>query len=147
MNRNETHPGKHQVDNIELLLAVALEVAEALLVLTVALVALALTASRRPGPWDRKPAVTAPPATTDAPPPRTPHLGDGTGQSENVPSRSRPLLPVAAISDAPPVPLLHPLAVVAEQLEALPVTRLRPLAGVTSKRARKAELVAALVAC
>jgi len=44
-------------------------------------------------------------------------------------------------------PLLHPLALVAEQLEALPVTRLRPMAGVTSKRHRKAELVAQLVAC
>jgi hypothetical protein len=122
--KNETHPGKYQVDTIELLLAVALEVAQALLVLTVALVALLLTLARwRPS---QAPAVTAPPATTDPPAP--------------VPSP-------AASTDAPPTPLLHPLALVAEQLEALPVSRLRPLAGVTSKRHRKHELVAALVAC
>jgi hypothetical protein len=47
----------------------------------------------------------------------------------------------------PPPPLIHPLALVAADLEALPVTRLRPMAGTRSKRARKAELVAALVAC
>lgn len=114
---------KNETDTIEVLLAVALEVAEAVLVLTVALVALLLTVARwRPS---QAPAVTAPDATTDPP----------------------ALLPVAAISDAPPAPLLHPLALVAEQLEALPVTRLRPLANTRSKRARKAELVAALVAC
>ena len=68
--------------------------------------------------------MTAPPARTDAP----------------------ALLPVAAITDDPPIPLLHPLALVAEQMEPLPVTRLRPLAGVTSKRHRKAELIAMVAA-
>ena len=102
--------------------------------LIVALVALLLTVAR----WmpSQAPAVASVAAITES-----------AGGSFGPPADQPALLPVAAISDAPPVPLLHPLAVVAEQLEALPVTRLRPLAGVTSKRARKAELVAALVAC
>lgn len=55
-NHSELHP-------IEVLLAVALEVAEAITVLIVALVALARTVARwRPS---QAPAVTAPPATTD----------------------------------------------------------------------------------
>ncbi len=127
---------KNETDTIEVLLAVALEVAEALLLLTVALVALLLTVARwRPS---QAPAVTAPDATTDPPAPVP-----SPAASTDAPA----LLPVAAITDAPPAPLLHPLAVVAEQLEALPVTRLRPMASTRSKRARKAELVAALVAC
>jgi hypothetical protein len=52
-----------------------------------------------------------------------------------------------ASTEAPPAPLLHPLTLVAERLEALPVATLRPMAGTRSKRARKHELVAALVAC
>ncbi|AFY29597.1 hypothetical protein [Cyanobium gracile] len=109
-------------DTVDVLLAVALEVAQALLVLIVAVVALLLTLARwRPS---RAPAVPAPAATTD---PRQ--------------------VAAAGSTDAPPIPLLHPLALVAEQLEALPVARLRPLAGVSSKRHRKHELVAQLVAC
>jgi hypothetical protein len=61
-------------------------------------------------------------------------------------TRSRPAGSPARVM-TPPVPLLHPLALVAEELEALPVTQLRPMAGTRSKRIRKAELVAALVAC
>ena len=120
-NHNELHP-------ITVLLAVALEVAEAITVLIVALVALLLTVARwRPS---QAPAVTAAPAaSTDAPAP--PALVE------------EPCAPALVHSPA----LLHPLALVAEQLEALPVTRLRPMANTRSKRARKAELVAALVAC
>lgn len=102
---------KNETDTIEVLLAVALEVAEAITVLIVALVALLLTVAR----WR--------------------------------PSQASAVTHPAAVTDTPPAPLLHPLALVAEQLEALPVSRLRPLAGVSSKRHRKAELVAALVAC
>ena len=137
MRRLPTHcPGtmntKH--DTITVLLAVALEVAEAITVLIVALVALLLTVARwRPS---QAPAVPSVAAITE------------TATGNNLPVADQPaLLPVAAISDAPPIPLLHPLAVVAEQLEALPVTRLRPMANTRSKRARKHELVAALVAC
>lgn len=110
-------------DTITVLLALLLVALEAVAVLIVALVAVVLTLARwRPS---QAPAAPSPAAVTDAP----------------------ILLPVAASTDAPPAPLLHPLALVAEQLEALPVSRLRPMAGVTSKRHRKHELVAALVAC
>ena len=59
------------------------------------------------------------------------------------------LLTVARRKPAPPPapPMVHPLALVAEQLDQLPVSRLRPMAGTRSKRIRKAELVAVLVAC
>ncbi len=53
---------KNETDTIELLLAVALEVAEALLVLTVALVALVLTVAR----WRPAPAPPAAPAPAPA---------------------------------------------------------------------------------
>ncbi|KAF0652397.1 hypothetical protein L107_13850 [Cyanobium sp. Copco_Reservoir_LC18] len=99
MKNTDMHP-------VELLLLAAVVTLEALLVLTVALVALVLTLAR----W--RPAVPAPAATTEAPP-----------------------------------PAVHPLALVAEQLEALPVAQLRPMAGTRSKRIRKHQLVAALVAC
>ena len=61
-------------------------------------------------------------------------------------TRSRPAGSPARVMTPPP-PLLHPLAAVAAELEALPVTQLRPMAGTRSKRIRKAELVAQLVAC
>ncbi len=59
------------------------------------------------------------------------------------------VLTVASWRPAPPPapPMVHPLALLAEQLEQLPVSRLRPMAGTRSKRIRKAELVAVLVAC
>jgi hypothetical protein len=60
-------------------------------------------------------------------------------------TRSRPAGSPARVMTPPPI--VHPLAVVAADLEALPVTQLRPMAGTRSKRIRKAELVAALVAC
>ena len=68
----------------------------------------------------------------------------GLGQCSLISSPAVP--PPAASTDAPPSPMLHPLAALAEQLEALPVTRLRPLAGVTSKRHRKADLIAMVAA-
>lgn len=115
-----TMNAKH--DTVDVLLAVALDVAEAVLVLTVALVALVLTVVRPTMARWR-------PAAAPAPSP--------------VASTDTPDLPalVQAITDAPPAPLLHPLALLAEQLEALPVILLRPLAGVSSKRHRKAELI------
>ena len=99
---------KNETDTIDLLLAVALEVAEALLVLAVALVALVLTITRPRPAGSPARALTPPPAAG---------------------------------------PLQHPLAVLAAELEALPVTCLRPMAGVTSKRHRKAELIAMVAAC
>jgi hypothetical protein len=62
-------------------------------------------------------------------------------------TRSRPAGSPARVMTPPPPPLLHPLAAVAAELDALPVTQLRPMAGTRSKRIRKAELVAQLVAC
>ncbi len=107
---------------VELLLLAALVVAEAVIVLAAALVALVLTAVHE---------------KSSAPAPQTP---------EPLPALdSSAAALVHEKSSAPP--LLHPLAVMAEQLEALPVTTLRPMANVRSKRPRKAELVAAMVAC
>ena len=119
MNKTETHP-------VELLLAVALEVAEAVLVLTVALVAPLLTVARAIRRRTAHPAVV----------PQQPPAAAGSA------CRVMPQPPAPA-----PAPAVHPLALVAEQLEALPVTRLRPLANIRSKRARKAELVAMVAAC
>jgi hypothetical protein len=52
---------------------------------------------------------------------------------------------------APEAPLVsptpHPLAAVADRLALLPVTALRAMTGIRSKRIRKADLIARLVAC
>ncbi len=61
-------------------------------------------------------------------------------------TRSRPARSPARVM-TPPLPVVHPLALVAEELLELPVTRLRPMAGTRSKRVRKAELVALVAAC
>jgi hypothetical protein len=55
--------------------------------------------------------------------------------------------PPMAKSQSRPAPAHHPLALVAAELEALPVTAIRQLAGVRSKRTRKADLIAMVVAC
>ena len=135
---------KNETDTITVILALLLEALEAAAVLIVALVALLLTVARwRPS---QAPAVAAPTASTESSTASVVATESSTASVVAVDDLPA-LLPVAAISDAPPIPLLHPLAVVAEQLEALPVTRLRPMANTRSKRARKHELVAALVAC
>lgn len=59
-------------------------------------------------------------------------------------ARHRPPAPTPRSLPVPPA--AHPLALLAAELEALPATTLRRLAGVRSKRARKAELVALLLA-
>ncbi|MCP9796101.1 hypothetical protein [Cyanobium sp. Lug-B] len=105
-------------DTVDVLLAIALEVTEAVLVLTVALVALALTVARAIRQRAAHPAVAGSPARVMTPPPA-----------------------------AAPAPAVHPLALVAEQLEALPVSALRPMVGTRSKRLRKDQLVVLAVAC
>ncbi|MCP9798911.1 hypothetical protein [Cyanobium sp. Lug-B] len=111
-------------DTITVLLAVALEVAEAVLVLTVALVALVLTVARAIRRRAAHPAAV----------PQQPPAAAGSA------CRVVPAAPA-------PAPAVHPLAVLAAELEALPVSRLRPLAGVTSKRHRKIELISMVAAC
>ena len=143
---------KNETDTITVILALLLEALEAAAVLIVALVALLLTVARwRPS---QAPAVAAPTASTESSTASVVATESSTASVVAVDDLPA-LLPVAAISDAPPAaapgrlqaPLLHPLAVMALELEALPVTRLRPMANTRSKRARKHELVAALVAC
>ena len=120
---------KNETDTITVLLAVALEVTEAVLVLAVALVALVLTVARwRPS---QASSTKKPLLVPDTSPARTPHLA-GVTSSTRTPHL---------------VPLHHPLALVAEQLEALPVAALRPMVGTRSKRLRKSELVAMVAAC
>jgi len=66
-----------------------------------------------------------------------------------APTPEAPVAPPAPVEvpHAPAAPVQHPLAALAEGLEALPATKLRQLAGTRSKRPRKTELVAQLVAC
>ena len=47
----------------------------------------------------------------------------------------------------PVAPAVHPLAILADDLQSQPVAALRRKSGVRSKRYRKAELAAMLVAC
>lgn len=131
-------------DTITVLLAVAMEAAQALLTLTVALVALLLTLARASGMPSPNPAGRRG-KEQDAHTQPVPQPWSQAGIIRRI-KRDHPEI-AEALERGGPAPLLHPLALVAEQLEALPVTRLRPMAGVTSKRHRKAELVAALVAC
>ena len=101
---------------VDLLLLAGLVTLEAITVLAVALVALLLTVCG----W------TSPPAPASAASPS---------------GRCAPSPPSASQT-----PAVHPLALLAAELEPLPVTRLRELVGVRSKRLRKCELVATLVA-
>ena len=121
VNKTETHP-------VELLLAVALEVAEALIVLVAAAVGLLITVARAIRRRAAHPAVVPqqPPAAAGSP--------------TRVMPQPQPPAPA-------PAPAVHPLAVLAEQLEQLPVSTLRPMANIRSKRPRKAELVAMVAAC
>jgi hypothetical protein len=63
--------------------------------------------------------------------------------------RSEPAAPAAKPEHLPPAPApaVHPLTALADQVMAAPVATLRRKAGVRSKRYRKAELAAMLVAC
>ena len=81
---------KNETDTIDLLLAVALEVAEALLVITVALVALMLTlAGWRPAP--------APPVAAPAPAPAVHPLALVAAELEALPvTRLRPMVGVTS---------------------------------------------------
>ena len=56
-----------------------------------------------------------------------------------------PVAPIKRLDPMPPAP--HPLVVIAMELEAMSCRELRALAGIRSKRHRKAELVALLMAC
>jgi hypothetical protein len=58
-----------------------------------------------------------------------------------------PEIPVFETEPAAPAPAVHPLAILADTLQAQPVAALRRKAGVRSKRYRKADLAAMLVAC
>jgi hypothetical protein len=113
MNRTEVHP-------IELAIGAALVVAESLLVLVAAAVALVLTLAnwKQPAPPE---APTPPPAPPDAP------LARGGQMSSR--------------------PATHPLAQLATELEAMPATTLRAMAGTRSKRHTKAALIAMVAAC
>jgi heme A synthase len=64
--------------------------------------------------------------------------------------QSEPATPGADPGCLPPAPItpaVHPLAAIAGDLQSLPAARLRGLTGTRSKRARKADLAALLVAC
>lgn len=64
-----------------------------------------------------------------------------------------PLTPAAppaaspAPAAVPPAAAIHPVGALAMELSSLPVARLREMAGTRSKRHRKVDLIAMLVAC
>ena len=104
MHKTEVHP-------IEVAIVAALVVAESLLTLVVAGVALLLTLAQ----W--RPAA-APAPVAEPEPIKYPSSTRQVAQSQ-----------------------LHPLALLATQLQALPVATLRQMAGVRSKAIRKAQLI------
>lgn len=70
-------------------------------------------------------------------------LGSQGLMAAEPPKTNQTAVPVVA----PITPAVHPLAAIAGDLQALPAARLRSLTGTRSKRARKADLAALLVAC
>jgi len=58
-----------------------------------------------------------------------------------------PSTPGVPVAEKKAVPVTHPLADLAACLELLPVRELRPIAGGNSKKARKSDLIASIVAC
>ena len=112
MNRTEAHP-------IELAIVAALVVAEALLVLVVAVAALVVTLAQ----W--RPAKKTSCAKASL-------LAHDINTAPSTPA-------------APP--LQHPLAALVAELQLLPVATLRGMAGTRSKAIRKADLIAMVAAC
>jgi hypothetical protein len=121
MNRTEAHP-------VELAIVAALVVADALLTLVVAAVALVVVLARKTTEFVKNPADGL--------------LANSPRQdfAETCLAQDSPFSPAAD-------PQPHPLATLAAELQALPVTRLRAMTGTRSKSIRKAQLIAMVTAC
>ena len=121
MKNTEAHP-------IELAIVAGLVVAESLLVLVMAGVALLLTLAQ----WRPAPANT---------------VSNDTIHGEPAPVAEPEPIKYPSSTRQVAQPQLHPLALIATQLQALPVATLRQMANTRSKTVRKAQLIEMVAAC